>query len=162
MAKSKKKYQVTCQQDVNWHVEVEADSSEEAIEMVNDIISKQGLSAEGANYGPIETCYADRIGHELEEEDLIDELCPHCGEEVQLPNIFIKQVCPSCGQSIYTCSICSHFIDDFGACTDCPLDNSACPLGGDIENDCSGCVYSPDFHFVDGECVSRDNKKEDK
>lgn len=32
---------------------------------------------------------------------------------------------------------------------------ATCPLGGDIENDCADCSYSPDFHFVDGECVRR-------
>ena len=28
-----------------------------------------------------------------------------------------------------------------------------CPLGGDENNDCSGCGYSPDYHFVNGKCV---------
>lgn len=32
----------------------------------------------------------------------------------------------------------------------------ACPLGGDITNDCAYCAYAGDYHFVDGECVSRD------
>ena len=31
-----------------------------------------------------------------------------------------------------------------------------CPLGGDISNDCADCVYSGEFHFVDGECVRRE------
>ena len=31
-----------------------------------------------------------------------------------------------------------------------------CPLGGDETNDCQGCAYSKDYHFVDGECVIRD------
>lgn len=30
-----------------------------------------------------------------------------------------------------------------------------CPLGGDETNDCEDCVYSPEYHFVDGECVRR-------
>lgn len=30
-----------------------------------------------------------------------------------------------------------------------------CPLGGDETNDCEGCTYSGDYHFVGGECVSR-------
>ncbi len=30
-----------------------------------------------------------------------------------------------------------------------------CPLGGDISNDCADCVYSNDYHFVDGECMKR-------
>lgn len=30
-----------------------------------------------------------------------------------------------------------------------------CPLGGDESLDCAKCVYSPDFHFVNGDCVLR-------
>ena len=30
-----------------------------------------------------------------------------------------------------------------------------CPEGGDIENDCADCVYSAEYHFVDGECKKR-------
>ena len=30
-----------------------------------------------------------------------------------------------------------------------------CPLGGDETNDCADCIYSGDYHFVDGECVAR-------
>ena len=33
---------------------------------------------------------------------------------------------------------------------------SDCPLGGDIENDCADCIYSCDYHFVNGECVKRE------
>ena len=36
------------------------------------------------------------------------------------------------------------------------IDDSDCPLGGDITNDCEGCAYSGDYHFVDGECVRRE------
>ena len=35
-------------------------------------------------------------------------------------------------------------------------DKNECPLGGDIENDCADCAYSCDYHFVDGECVKRE------
>ena len=28
-----------------------------------------------------------------------------------------------------------------------------CPLGGDETNDCADCIYSVDYHFVDGNCV---------
>jgi len=31
-----------------------------------------------------------------------------------------------------------------------------CPLDGDITNDCADCIYSCDYHFVDGECVERE------
>ena len=33
-----------------------------------------------------------------------------------------------------------------------------CPLGGDISDDCDGCVYSEDYHFIDGECKEREVK----
>lgn len=40
----------------------------------------------------------------------------------------------------------------------CNLDiKDSCPLGGDISDDCSGCIYSGDYHFVNGECVSRND-----
>lgn len=32
-----------------------------------------------------------------------------------------------------------------------------CPLGGDETNDCADCAYAGDYHFVDGECVRRDD-----
>lgn len=32
-----------------------------------------------------------------------------------------------------------------------------CPLGGDPENNCTDCIYSGDYHFVDGECVKRED-----
>ena len=34
--------------------------------------------------------------------------------------------------------------------------SNECPNGGDIENDCADCIYSCDYHFVDGECVKRE------
>lgn len=30
-----------------------------------------------------------------------------------------------------------------------------CPLGGDTANNCADCIYSGDFHFENGDCVSR-------
>ena len=35
--------------------------------------------------------------------------------------------------------------------------NLLCPLGGSLINDCADCVYAGDYHFVDGECVRRDD-----
>ena len=32
-----------------------------------------------------------------------------------------------------------------------------CPMGGDEHDDCDGCAYSTDYHFVNGECVRRDD-----
>lgn len=37
------------------------------------------------------------------------------------------------------------------------LMNLLCPLGGDETNDCADCAYAGDYHFVDGECVKRDD-----
>ena len=35
------------------------------------------------------------------------------------------------------------------------LGASECPLGGDAADDCAKCAYSGDFHFENGDCVSR-------
>jgi hypothetical protein len=37
-------------------------------------------------------------------------------------------------------------------------ENECCPLGGDETNDCEWCVYSGEYHFVNGECVKREIK----
>lgn len=39
---------------------------------------------------------------------------------------------------------------------DCGLE---CPLGGDETDDCADCVYSCDHHFVNGECVRREENE---
>lgn len=49
---------------------------------------------------------------------------------------------------------------DTGIIDDIDCVNCECPLGGDIENDCADCIYSCDYHFVDGECTRR--KEESK
>ncbi len=36
------------------------------------------------------------------------------------------------------------------------MNEHECPFGGDTENDCEGCIYSINFHFVDGECLRRE------
>ena len=35
------------------------------------------------------------------------------------------------------------------------MEYDECPLNGDTTNDCEGCVYSEDYHYVNGECVRR-------
>lgn len=35
------------------------------------------------------------------------------------------------------------------------MKNFECPEGGDVTNDCEDCVYTAEYHFVDGECVLR-------
>lgn len=34
-----------------------------------------------------------------------------------------------------------------------------CPLGGDETDDCADCAYSCDYHFVNGECVRREENE---
>jgi hypothetical protein len=34
-----------------------------------------------------------------------------------------------------------------------------CPLGGDETNDCADCPYAGDYHFVNGECVRREENE---
>jgi hypothetical protein len=34
-----------------------------------------------------------------------------------------------------------------------------CPNGGDETNDCADCIYSCDYHFVNGECVRREENE---
>lgn len=34
-----------------------------------------------------------------------------------------------------------------------------CPLGGDETNDCADCAYAGDYHFVNGECVRREENE---
>lgn len=38
------------------------------------------------------------------------------------------------------------------------VDECECPLDGDEADDCADCVYSLDYHFVDGKCVRRRDK----
>ena len=33
-----------------------------------------------------------------------------------------------------------------------------CPHGGDETDDCADCPYSGDYHFVNGECVRREEE----
>ena len=47
----------------------------------------------------------------------IDEMCPRCGETVELEDKFETQKCPSCGAMIQPCSICEHM-----KCDSCPLE----------------------------------------
>ncbi len=38
-------------------------------------------------------------------------------------------------------------------------DDLECPLGGDETDDCADCAYSGDYHFVNGECVRREENE---
>ena len=38
-------------------------------------------------------------------------------------------------------------------------DDLKCPHGGDETDDCADCAYSYDYHFVNGECVRREENE---
>lgn len=48
--------------------------------------------------------------------DTIYELCPYCGNEVELPAVMGRHVCPECGKKILTCSLC---YDEGTDCSKC-------------------------------------------
>lgn len=49
------------------------------------------------------------------------EVCPHCGEEVELDADLNVQVCPSCGKHIVVCSMCEATYESANYCKDCCL-----------------------------------------
>ena len=58
----------------------------------------------------------------MKEDNITYEVCPHCGEEVELENELKVQVCPHCGKHIVTCSMCLACSDGVkGCCVGCPL-----------------------------------------
>ena len=38
-------------------------------------------------------------------------------------------------------------------------EKAECPLGGDLTNKCADCIYSVDYHYVNGECVLREDNE---
>ena len=53
------------------------------------------------------------------------EVCPHCGEEVELRNELMVQTCPHCGKRIVTCSMCCACDSGIDFCRHCCLDYQA-------------------------------------
>lgn len=49
------------------------------------------------------------------------EVCPHCGEEVELDAELKVQTCPNCGMRIVTCSMCRACDSEDNYCTHCCL-----------------------------------------
>ncbi len=49
------------------------------------------------------------------------EVCPHCGEEVELKAELMVQTCPSCGKRIVTCSMCRATECNEDYCSKCCL-----------------------------------------
>lgn len=53
------------------------------------------------------------------------EVCPHCGQEVELDAELKVQTCPSCGKRIATCSMCRACDTEDGYCSKCCLCHQA-------------------------------------
>lgn len=47
------------------------------------------------------------------------ELCPECGEEVEIAPLMQMQTCPSCRMPLAPCALCDP---DTANCSSCPLD----------------------------------------
>lgn len=47
---------------------------------------------------------------------MIDELCPHCEEEVEIKAGFIRQNCPNCDKPILPCTLCDNNEINCGDC----------------------------------------------
>ena len=90
------------------------------------------------------------------------KVCPVCG---QRPEIWY-----ACGEYFVAgtenCRFCGEFTEMHSskegevACWNEAVDDElqcGCPLGGDKTDDCADCAYSEDYHYVNGECVRRDN-----
>lgn len=63
------------------------------------------------------------------------EVCPHCGEEVELKAELMVQTCPNCGKRIVTCSMCRATECDEDYCTRCCLSYQAKAENEDAERD---------------------------
>lgn len=61
--------------------------------------------------------FCDLIDSVLADDQVVWELCPHCGDEVELDRIFKAQSCHACGEQILPCSICEQ-----DNCSKCPLE----------------------------------------
>lgn len=82
-------------------------------------------------------------------EDNLMFKCPSCGFNdvytISDDKVKIVNFCPNCGVRLDTSDDESKTIE--------------CPFGGDETNGCADCVYSCDYHFVNGECVLKESKE---
>jgi DNA-directed RNA polymerase subunit RPC12/RpoP len=62
------------------------------------------------------------------------EVCPHCGEEVELDAELKVQTCPKCGKRIVTCSMCLACETKDNYCTHCCLEFQAQVENGEVES----------------------------
>lgn len=61
--------------------------------------------------------FCDLIDSVLADDQVVWEICPHCGDEVELDRVFRAQSCPTCDEQILPCSICED-----KKCSKCPLE----------------------------------------
>ncbi len=61
--------------------------------------------------------FCDLIDSVLTGDQVVWEYCPHCGDEVELDEIFKPQACSTCGEQILPCNICEE-----KNCSKCPLE----------------------------------------
>ena len=87
---------------------------------------KRGLQLAKSYYGKGTNEFLDTIFPELKAtKDKTYEVCPQCGEEVELDAELKIQTCPSCGARIVTCSMCRAVDIDSKCCVNCPLEIQA-------------------------------------
>jgi hypothetical protein len=66
-----------------------------------------------------------------------------------------------CESGMTECALPSQELPGDGAFEDDTFEDD-CPLGGDTENDCADCVYSGEYHFLNGECVLRNETESEE
>lgn len=63
-------------------------------------------------------------------------------------------------------TIGDSFLQEFYDLCDCAkvwlpiISQNQCPFDGDVSNDCADCIYSCEYHFIDGDCVRRKDENE--
>lgn len=68
--------------------------------------------------------------------------------------------CPYNAVGGYDCrNYCGLGVDECGDDEYYEITDDDCPLGGDITNDCADCAYSCDYHYVNGECIRREEEE---
>lgn len=75
-----------------------------------------------------------------EKHEVTYEVCPHCGEEVELKAELMVQTCPSCGKRIVTCSMCRACDTDQPYCNHCALEYQANVENEEMEQE-SGTIF---------------------
>ena len=91
-------------------------------------------------------------------------VCKRCGykqHDVETIN-YQKKIFPNLEEHDipYYCGACLDEVSDLERIEmDQEMCGLECPLGGDETNDCEGCAYGCDYHFVNGECVRREENE---